>query len=53
MQIVSSYGVEIKKKEYTAPCYAGYFSESSFLSDPGVCRNLGRTFRNPESTKTL
>ena len=34
MQIVSSYGVEIKK-EYTAPRYAGYFSESSFLSDSG------------------
>ena len=45
MQIVSSYGVEIKK-EYTAPLYAGYFSESSFLSDSGVCRDLGRTFRN-------
>lgn len=53
MQIVSSYGVEIKKKEYTAPRYAGYFSESSFLSDSGVCRDLERTFRNPKSSKTL
>ena len=44
--------VEIKK-EYTAPLYAGYFSESSFLSDSGVCRDLGRTFRNQKSTKTL
>ncbi len=52
MQIVSSYGVEIKK-EYTAPLYAGYFSEGSFLSDSGVCRDLGRTFRNQKSTKTL
>ena len=53
MQIVSSYGVEIKKKNITAPLYAGYFSESSFLSDSGVCRDLGRTFRNQKSTKTL
>ena len=53
MQIVSSYGVEIKKKEYTAPLYAGYFSEGSFLSDSGVCRDMGRTFRNQKSTKTL
>ena len=53
MQIVSSYGVEIKKKEYTAPLYAGYFPEGSFLSDSGVCRDMGRTFRNQKSTKTL
>ena len=52
MQIVSSYGVEIKKNEYTAPLYAGYFSEGSFLSDSGVCRDLGRTFRNQKSTKS-
>ena len=39
MQIVSSYGVEIKK-EYTAPLHAGYFSAGSFLFDSGVCRDL-------------
>ncbi len=53
IQIVSSYGVEINTKEYTAPLYAGYFSESSFLSDSSVCRDVERTFRNQESTKTL
>ena len=50
MQIVSSYGVEIKKKEYTAPRYTGYFPESSFLSDSGVCRDLEELseIRNPQ-----
>ena len=42
-----------KTKEYTALLYAGYFSESGFLFNPGVCRGLERTFRNQEFTKTL
>lgn len=52
MQIVSSYGVEIKKRIYRS-ALRWIFSESSFLSDSGVCRDLERTFRNPKSSKTL
>ena len=57
MQIVSSYGVEIKKKNIplhaTLDIFRKAFSESGFLFNPGVCRDLERTFRNQEFTKTL
>ncbi len=53
MQIVSGYGVEIKKKNIPLRPTLDIFPESSFLSDSGVCRDLGRTFRNQKSTKTL
>ena len=52
MQIVSSYGVEIKKRIYRS-ALRWIFSESGFLFNSGVCRDLERTFRNQEFTKTL
>ena len=42
-----------QKTEYTNPPYAGYFPEGSFLPDWGVCRELGRTFRNRKYTEAL
>ena len=42
-----------QKTEYTNPPYAGYFPEGSFLPDWGVCRELGRTFKNRKYTEAL
>ena len=49
MQIVSSYGVEIKKRIYRS-ALRWIFSEGSFLSDSGVCRDLEELseIRNPQ-----
>ena len=53
MQIVSSYGVEIKQKNIPLCSTLDIFRKSGFLFNPGVCRDLERTFRNQEFTKTL
>ncbi|MFR1037704.1 MAG: hypothetical protein ACLSE4_02305 [Clostridium sp.] len=45
MQIVSSYGVEVKKQNIPIRHTLDIFPEGSFLPDWGVCRELGRTFK--------
>ena len=52
MQIVSSYGVEIKKKNIPLRSTLDIFRKAVSYLIP-VCRDLGRTFRNQKSTKTL
>ena len=53
MQIVSSYGVEMKKKNIPLRATLDIFRKAVSYLIPVYAENLGRTFRNPESTKTL
>ena len=53
MQIVSSYGVEIKKKNIPLRSTLDIFRKAVSYLIPVYAEIMGRTFRNQKSTKTL